>query len=68
MVIEKSLAAVAAVLGVVFVGVVGYKIIKKQNPNALKGVSKFMASVKDKASEIAKGAAESFSEGYSQAS
>jgi hypothetical protein len=68
MVIEKGLAAIAAVVGVVFVGVVGYKIIKKKNPDALKGVSKVMGNIRDKASEIAKGAAESFSEGYAQAS
>ena len=68
MVIEKGLAAIAAVVGVVFVGVVGYKIIKKKNPDSLKGVSKFMADIKNKASEIARGASESFSEGYTQAS
>lgn len=68
MVIEKGLAAVAAVIGVAFVGVVGYKIIKKKNPDALKGVSKAIGKIKDKASEIAKGAADAFSEGYAQAS
>ena len=68
MVIEKGLAAVAAVVGVVFVGVVGYKIIKKKNPHAFKSVSKVMADMKNKASEIARGAAESFSEGFAQAS
>jgi hypothetical protein len=68
MAINEGVVGVAAAVGVVFAGVVGYKIIKKKNPDAFKNVTKCMTDIKDKTSKILDGAAESFREGYAQAS
>ena len=55
------------VLGVVFVGVVGYKILEKKNPALIKKVKGSVAGVGNKVTSIIDDAKESFYEGYAQA-
>lgn len=65
---EKGLLATAAtVAGVVFVGLVGYKIIKKKRPDAFKKVKQSISGAGKKMSGILEEAKESFHEGYAQA-
>jgi len=54
----KSLLAIAAVA---VVGVVGYKIIKKKNPE-------FLNKIKEGTNNFFEGASEAFKEGYASAS
>lgn len=56
-----------AVVGVIFVGVVGYKILEKKNPALIKKVKGSVAGVGNKVSAIIDDAKESFYEGYAQA-
>jgi len=64
MTVEKGLLVAA---GVVFVGLVGYKIIKKKKPDVLEKAKKSASGIKKRTSEIVEGAKESFREGYAQA-
>ncbi len=61
MALDKGLLALA---GVVFVGLVGYKILKKKSPDLARKAS----GIREKASEIAEGVRESFQEGYAHGS
>ena len=59
--------ALLTVVGVVFVGVVGYKILKKQAPGVIRGVKGAIARTGEKVSLAIDDAKESFYEGYAQA-
>ncbi|MBF0533023.1 MAG: hypothetical protein HQL23_08025 [Candidatus Omnitrophica bacterium] len=61
---EKSLLAIA---GIAIVGVVGYKIIKKQNPKLLKDIGHSFSNIGDSTAKVLEGAAQSFKEGYASA-
>ena len=63
-VIEKGILITA---GVVFVGAVGYKIIKKKRPDLIKKAKKSVSDVKERTLEIIDGAKESFRKGYADA-
>lgn len=53
-------------VGVVFAGIVGYKILEKKNPALLKKVKGSVAQAGDKVNAILDDAKESFYEGYAQ--
>ncbi|MBF0569711.1 MAG: hypothetical protein HQL18_02925 [Candidatus Omnitrophica bacterium] len=53
-------------VGVVFAGVVGYKILEKKNPALLKKVKGSVDKAAEKVSSIVTDAKESFYEGYAQ--
>jgi len=53
-----------AVVGVVFIGVVGYKILEKKNPALIKKVKGSIDGVGDKINAVISDAKESFYEGY----
>ncbi|MBF0330874.1 MAG: hypothetical protein HQL17_02975 [Candidatus Omnitrophica bacterium] len=55
-----------AAVGVVFVGVVAYKIIEKKNPAMLKGIKKSIDDAGSQMSAVIDDAKESFYEGYAQ--
>ena len=55
------------VVGLVFVGVVGYKILKKQGPAIIRSVKGAMVRTGDKVTLAIDDAKESFYEGYAQA-
>ncbi len=59
--IAKSLLVIA---GVAVVGVVGYKIIKKKNPEFFKNCA---SKIKNCTNNIFEGASEAFKEGYASA-
>jgi len=59
--ITKTLLAIA---GVAVVGVVGYKIIKKRNPEFFKDCA---AKIKNSTNNFFEGASEAFNEGYASA-
>ena len=59
--ITKTLLAIA---GIAVVGVVGYKIIKKKNPDFFKNCT---AKVKESTNNLFEGASEAFKEGYASA-
>ena len=68
MAIEKGiLTTLAAVTGVVFVGLVGYKVIKKKKPELFEKTKKSVSNVQKRTSEIIEGARKSFREGYARA-
>lgn len=68
MAVEKGvLATAAAVVGVTFVGLVGYKIVKKKKPDLLQKLKKPFSNFKKRTSEIMSSAKKSFREGYTQA-
>ncbi len=68
MAIEKGLlAAAATAVGVVFVGLVGYKIVKKKNPKLLNKAKESVENVKKTTSKVIEGAKKSFKEGYASA-
>ena len=54
-------------VGVVFAGVVGYKIIEKKNPALLKKIKGSVAEAGNKVQAVVADAKESFYEGYAQA-
>lgn len=58
----KSLLVIA---GIAVVGVVGYKIIKKKNPEFFKDCA---SKIKKSTGDLFEGASESFKEGYASAS
>ena len=60
--ITKTLLAIAAVA---VVGVVGYKIIKKTNPDFFRNCT---AKIKESTDNVFEGASEAFKEGYASAS
>lgn len=62
--IEKGLALTA---GVVFVGLIGYKIIKKKKPDMLKKAKCSASNIKNRTKEVIEGAKASFREGYAKA-
>jgi len=64
MVIEKT---VLTVLGVALAGFVGYKIIKKKNPEWIKQVKKVISNPIEGTEKLFKGAKSSFLEGYASA-
>ena len=64
MVIEKGLVTAAVVT---FAGLVGYKIIQKKSPAAIKKVKKFVSGITKRTTEIIENAKESFREGYAHA-
>ena len=64
MTFEKGLLVAA---GVVFAGLVGYKIIKKKKPALLEEGRKKAAAVREKTVEMAASAKKSFQEGYASA-
>ncbi|MEI6437167.1 MAG: hypothetical protein WCO69_00280 [Candidatus Omnitrophota bacterium] len=55
------------VVAVAFIGVVGYKILEKQNPGLIKKVKGSVSGIGDKVSAVIDDAKESFYEGYAQA-
>ncbi|MBF0511153.1 MAG: hypothetical protein HQL13_02370 [Candidatus Omnitrophica bacterium] len=55
-----------AVVAVVFVGVVGYKILEKKNPGLIKKVKGSIDEVGEKMSSVITDAKESFYEGYAK--
>lgn len=59
--IEKGLAVAA---GVVFIGLVGYRIVQKKKPELLKKARKSASDVTKRASKIAEKARASFRAGY----
>lgn len=61
---EKSLLIIA---GVAVVGVVGYKIIKKKNPEMLKNLEHSFSNISGSTAKLFEGAAQSFKEGYASA-
>ena len=68
MAIQKgALAAVAAAVGVAFVGLVGYKIVKKKNPKLLNKAKESVKNIKKRTSKVLEGAKKSFEEGYASA-
>ena len=68
MVVEKGvLVSAATVVGVAFVGLVGYKIVKKKKPELLEKAKKPFRNIKKRTSEIVASAKQSFREGYAQA-
>ena len=60
---EGLLIGAGAVAAGVFVGIVAYKLVKK-NPKALKSVKKKASNVMKKTSEMASEAKKAFSEGF----
>ena len=64
MAIEKGLLVAA---GLVFAGVVGYKVIKKKKPDAFKNVRESVCNIKKRTFQIVEGAKDSFREGYAKA-
>lgn len=54
-------------VGVVFAGLVGYKIIEKKRPELIEKAKKSVSDAKESASEVLEGARESFREGYAKA-
>lgn len=58
---------ILTVVAVVFVGVVGYKILEKKNPALIRQVKGSVAGVGKKVSAIIDDARESFYEGYARA-
>ena len=68
MAIEKGvLATVATVAGAAFVGLVGYKIVKKKKPKVLDKIKRSVQDMAKKPLEIIEGAKKSFREGYAKA-
>ena len=59
--ITKTLLAIA---GIAVIGVVGYKIIKKKNPEFFKNCA---SKIKDSTNNVFEGASEAFKEGYASA-
>ena len=63
--VEKGvLVAASVIVGAVFAGFVGYKVLKKKKPEVLDKARKSMSDIKDKSSEMIQGAKRSFREGY----
>jgi hypothetical protein len=61
---EKS---VLVTVGVVFAGLVGYKVIEKKRPDLIKKAKRSASDAKKSVSGVLEGAAESFREGYAKA-
>ena len=62
--IEKGLVAVA---GVVFIGFVGYKVIRKMRPEMMRKTGKTLSGITQKSADFIEGAKHSFREGYARA-
>ena len=54
------------IVGVAFAGVVGYKLLEKQNPALLKKIKGSVSEAGDKVAAVVADAKESFYEGYAQ--
>ena len=63
-VIEKGILIVA---GTVFVGLVGYKILKKKKPSVIEKCKKSVLNIQKKTSEMFEGTKEAFQQGYANA-
>lgn len=63
--IDKGIAGIVGTLaGAAFIGIVGYKVIEKKNPALLKKAKKSVSGAKERISDIAEGARDSFREGF----
>ncbi|MBF0252338.1 MAG: hypothetical protein HQL29_00840 [Candidatus Omnitrophica bacterium] len=63
-IVEKSILITA---GVIFVGLVGYKIVKKKNPKLIDDAKVSLDKVKLKTDKIISSAKNAFREGYASA-
>lgn len=66
--IEKPcLVVTAGVVGVVLLGMIGYKIFKKKNGKLMTKAKKTVSSIRTKTNEMIANAKASFAEGYASA-
>ena len=64
---EVVMKGLLTVVAVIFVGIVGYKIVKKLSPAIIRGVKRSMAKTGEKVNLAIDDVKESFYEGYVQA-